>query len=214
MPYRAWILVAFLVLFAVSTIGHENTFDFVLEHLLTAAFLGVLIWFGWRRPLTNAAYTCIFLFLMLHLLGARYTYSKVPYDEWIERLTGETLTARWNLSRNHYDRAVHFCWGLLLYLPLREIVMRWTSLGRVKAGIIAIAFLAAMSAVYEMLEWLLTVVMSPERAETYNGQQGDTFDPQKDESLALVGSLLAAVATALKETLIPGRPSASSRIRF
>lgn len=214
MPYRAWLLIAFLLLFALSTIGHENTFDFVLEHLLTAALVGLLIWFDRSRPLSNAAYTCIFLFLLLHLLGARYTYSKVPYDDWIEGLTGETLTARWGLSRNHYDRVVHFCWGLLMYLPMREVVMRWTSLGRMKAGIIAIALLAAMSAVYEMLEWLLTVVMSPEQAETYNGQQGDLFDPQKDESLALIGSLLAAAATALKEALLPGRPSAQSRIRF
>jgi putative membrane protein len=49
------------------------------------------------------------------------------------------------------------------------------------------------SMVYELFEWLLTIVMSPEQADNYNGQQGDIWDAQKDMVLAMMGSTLMAV---------------------
>ncbi len=47
------------------------------------------------------------------------------------------------------------------------------------------------SGIYEVFEWLLTLVMSPQDAESYNGQQGDPWDAQKDIAIAMIGSLLA-----------------------
>lgn len=44
------------------------------------------------------------------------------------------------------------------------------------------------SMIYELFEWLLTIVMTPDAADNYNGQQGDMWDAQKDMALALVGS--------------------------
>ena len=49
------------------------------------------------------------------------------------------------------------------------------------------------SMVYELFEWLLTIVLSPEHADNYNGQQGDIWDAQKDMVLAMMGSTLMAV---------------------
>ena len=51
----------------------------------------------------------------------------------------------------------------------------------------------SVSAFYEIVEWLLAVVVSPETAEHYNGQQGDVFDAQKDMLCALGGALGAAL---------------------
>ena len=51
----------------------------------------------------------------------------------------------------------------------------------------------SISAVYEIFEWLLTVIMAPQHAEAYNGQQGDLWDAQKDMALAFVGSLCASL---------------------
>lgn len=72
--------------------------------------------------------------------------------------------------------------------------MRWFRLTGLRASIVAVSLLATMSALYEMLEWLFSVIMSPEAAETYNGQQGDMFDAQKDAGLALMGSIIASIA--------------------
>ena len=44
------------------------------------------------------------------------------------------------------------------------------------------------SMIYELFEWLLTIVMSSDAADSYNGQQGDMWDAQKDMALALLGS--------------------------
>ncbi|MEM1249606.1 MAG: DUF2238 domain-containing protein, partial [Acidobacteriota bacterium] len=49
----------------------------------------------------------------------------------------------------------------------------------------------AVSALYEIFEWLLTIVVAPGYAESYNVQQGDAWDAQKDMALALLGSALA-----------------------
>ena len=46
------------------------------------------------------------------------------------------------------------------------------------------------SMVYELFEWLLTVVMTSEEADYYNGQQGDIWDAQKDMALAMLGSTI------------------------
>ena len=52
----------------------------------------------------------------------------------------------------------------------------------------------AGSLIYELFEWALTLVLSPEDAEGYNGQQGDVFDAQKDMALATLGSTIAAIS--------------------
>ena len=44
------------------------------------------------------------------------------------------------------------------------------------------------SMIYELFEWLLTIVMSSDAADSYNGQQGDMWDAQKDMALAMLGS--------------------------
>ena len=49
------------------------------------------------------------------------------------------------------------------------------------------------SMLYELFEWLLTIVMESEVADYYNGQQGDVWDAQKDMALALLGSTFILV---------------------
>jgi putative membrane protein len=52
----------------------------------------------------------------------------------------------------------------------------------------------AASLLYELFEWVLALVLSPQSAEAYNGQQGDMFDAQKDMALAMLGGILALPA--------------------
>ena len=57
------------------------------------------------------------------------------------------------------------------------------------------------SMVYELFEWLLTILVSPEEADSYNGQQGDIWDAQKDMALAMIGSTIPALWYMCKRTL-------------
>ena len=55
---------------------------------------------------------------------------------------------------------------------------------------LAILFVLASSAAYEIFEWTLAIMMSPEAAAAYNGQQGDIFDAQKDIWMATAGAIM------------------------
>ena len=55
------------------------------------------------------------------------------------------------------------------------------------------------SVVYELFEWLLTLVAPANQADNYNGQQGDMWDAQKDMALALLGASMAWLAFLIKK---------------
>ena len=174
----------------------RNTF---LQHAPTAILILAAIPALKRWPLTNGAAGCIFLFFLLHSVGARYSYSFVPYDDVARTIFGAGITETFGFARNHYDRLVHFCFGLLAIRPVREIALRHYGMIPPLALYIAPGFVLAFSAFYEVFEWFLAVIMSPADAEAYNGQQGDMFDSQKDIALAALGALTAWLAQRAKE---------------
>ena len=140
---------------------------------------------------SNLAFLGIALFTVLHLIGARYIYSYVPYQEWLQCL------GDWgwlHSTRNHYDRLVHLLFGLFLFPALVEYSRRRITSRQVMAVLVAWLMVQAGSLIYELFEWSLTLVLSPEDAEGYNGQQGDMFDAQKDMALAMLGSTVAAIS--------------------
>lgn len=144
-----------------------------------------------KRWLSNLAFLGIALFTVLHLIGARYIYSYVPYQEWLHCLGDwEWLHS----ARNHYDRLVHLLFGMFLFPALVEVSRNRVTSRQVMAVLVAWLMVQAGSLIYELFEWALTLVLSPEAAEGYNGQQGDMFDAQKDMALATLGSTIAAIS--------------------
>lgn len=118
--------------------------------------------------------------MTLHVLGARYLYSYVPYDDWSYWLWGKTVSGYFGFTRNHYDRLVHFAYGLLLVYPASEVLSRHCHVSLRVGGWLAVQFILATSALYEIGEWALAISVAPDWAEHYNGQQGDRWDAQKD----------------------------------
>jgi putative membrane protein len=192
LPYRAWLLVVVLLALLAAGIKPHSRTDYVLEHIPTLTGLGFVAWLGVRRPLSNAAYTLLAVFLLLHILGSHFLYSRVPYDEWSRAVFGTSVSEAFGLERNHYDRLIHFLFGVLITPVMAEIAVRS---GRVKAGfwavLTAVGVVAICGNVYEVLEWLLALVASPEAAEDYNGQQGDVFDAPKDMALNFSGAVMS-----------------------
>ncbi len=162
----------------------------LLQHIPTLVFLVASPWLLRRWPLSIASLACIVAFLALHTLGGRYAYSNVPYDDWASALTGTTLSDAMGWTRNHYDRLVHFAFGALSVVPVAEISRRWGGLTPRGATLAVLAWVLAISCLYEMFEWLLTIVAAGETADRYNGQQGDIWDAQKDMALATLGAIL------------------------
>ncbi len=152
-----------------------------------------LPWTMRRWPLAKATWNCGMIFLMLHLFAAHWTYSDVPYDRWLGAV-GIDFGALIGSERNMFDRLVHFSFGLLVVGPIVEIETRFANVNRRLAYRLAILFVLASSAAYEIFEWAIAILASPENAEAYNGQQGDGFDAQKDMLMATLGAILALVA--------------------
>lgn len=189
-----------------------------LYHVPTVLALIALTWMARRGVVSDASMICIVIYLWLHILGSRYTYTNVPYDDWTQACFGWTITEKFECTRNHYDRLVHFLYGVLSVIPQVELLRRMCRLGKFSACILSITLVTAMGGLYEIFEWLLTLVASPEEADRYNGQQGDMWDAQKDMALAMLGAMIMTVfvavfgqgLTAMKGTR-PGRGSVSWR---
>ncbi len=187
----------FLALVAVSAYEPNYPADWLLENGLVLLALPAL-YLAWRRSLfSKTAWTAIFAFLCLHELGAHYTYSEVPYDEWMKSLTGRTLNALHGWQRNHYDRLVHLLWGVLLVLPLRELLQRRARVKGVWSYILPIALIMSTSVIYELIEWGAAEAFGGDLGMAYLGTQGDEWDGHKDMALASLGSVLSMLAIGL-----------------
>jgi putative membrane protein len=165
-----------------------------LQHGPTVALIFAAPWILRCWPLSGSAVACIWLFLLLHTFGARWIYSYVPYDDWARAVTGHDISSLFGMTRNGYDRLVHFAFGALLTLPVAQSAQRHGALSWGWSLSFAFAAIGLGSAVYEIFEWLLTVIAAGETADYYNGQQGDVWDAQKDMAAAQVGATIAVIA--------------------
>lgn len=184
------LLGALLVLLLLAQIDQPYPEVALLQHIPTMVFLVASPWLLRRWPLSTPALGCIVFFFMLHTLGGRYAYSNVPYDDWARALIGASLSDTFGWTRNHYDRLVHFAFGALSVVPVAEIARRWGGLGRRGVVLAVLGWVLAISCLYEIFEWLLTIVAAGETADRYNGQQGDIWDAQKDMAFAALGAIL------------------------
>lgn len=160
-----------------------------------------------RFPVSTGSVRNITLFLLLHIAAARWSYSFVPYDAWFWSLAGWSPDAAFGFGRNMFDRLVHLCFGLLAVRPLREIAVAHLGISKRLAPYLALEFVLAASALYEIFEWQLAVFMDPADAEAYNGQQGDIFDAQKDMATAALGAVYATLAAGCRSWRASGRRS-------
>lgn len=174
-----------------------------LQNLPTLAIVALIALALRRWPMPTSAVVCLAAFLLLHTLGGRYIYSFVPYDRWAAAVGLPEPTKVLGLGRNGYDRLVHFAFGLLLVHPLAAWLTRHGGVRRRLSLYIAVEFVFAASAVYEIFEWLLTLTLGGDQADAYNGQQGDMWDAQKDMACAAVGAICTALFLSLRR-----RPSA------
>lgn len=179
--------------------------SYLLHQAGTLIFMAMMLTAYRYLSIGTHAYSLSMLFLLIHIIGARYLYSYVPYDDWSHALLGFKLTDYFGWQRNMYDRLVHFSYGLLLFSAMYnglKAILRLPS----PRQLIAITLLLNMasSMLYELFEWGIAMTLSAEDAEAYNGQQGDMWDAHKDMALALLGGLISAVLytfTPLKRVL-------------
>jgi len=176
-----------IALWIITAIDPLYPRDWLLENLLVF-FYGALLIITYRLfKFSDLSYALFTLFLSLHLVGAHYTYAETPFGFWLQGL--------FNLERNHYDRIVHFSFGLLIAYPFHEILIRQSGIKIAWSYFLAVSGILAFSAFYELLEGITAMIVSPELGTAYLGTQGDEWDAQKDAFLAFSGAIIAMLAT-------------------
>jgi putative membrane protein len=173
--------VCYALIWFIAAIDPVKRSDWLLENLLVFVSVPVLVFTYRRLPLSDSSYVLFFLFLVMHAVGAHYTYAEVPLGYWLK----EWL----HLERNHFDRIVHFSFGVMAY-PVQEIFVRITKTGGVWAFILPAAIVISFSGFFEILEAIIATLVNPELGAAYLGLQGDVWDAQKDMGLAVLGAAL------------------------
>ena len=194
--YPLVLLVLFCLIFAALGIAPAYRQDWLLENMLVLVAVPSLVLTHRRLRFSNFAYTCLFIFFVLHEIGAHYTYSEVPWQEWLATMTGGYSGSGAIAVRNHFDRLVHFSYGLLVMPAAWELLQARAAPRGIWRYLLPVLFLISHSVIYELIEWGAAIVFGGDLGAAYLGTQGDEWDAQKDMALAGVGALIAMAVTA------------------
>lgn len=180
-----FITATMLSLLILSGIHPYDRTTWVLE-IFPVLIVLPLLWLTCRRfPLTKLLYILILVHSLVLMLGGAYTYARVPL--------GAYLADVLHLSRNPYDKIGHFFQGFVPALAAREILLRGQFVrgGKILFFVI-ICVVMAISAMYELVEWVSALILG-QGAEEFLGTQGDPWDTQSDMFCALIGGCAALV---------------------
>jgi len=171
--------------------------------------LPILIQTRHKFSLTPLLYDLIFLHFIVLMVGGTYTYARVPLGFEIEHLLG--------LTRNPYDKIGHFMQGFVPAMLAREIFIRGGYIrGRKMLSFLAICVALAISASYELIEWVSALILG-QGADEFLGTQGDIWDTQSDMFFALLGAISALLFLSKfhdRQIQCISNPPAGSAINF
>lgn len=175
------LLVLTLVALAASAVKPFDWLTWVLETAPVWIALPLLLVTRKKFPLTSLLYVLIFLHALILILGAHYSYARVPAGFWVQDL--------FELQRNHYDRLGHIAQGFVPAILAREILIRNKVVERGGWLLLVVTSIClAFSAFYELIEWW-AALLGGDGATEFLGTQGDVWDTQWDMFLALCGAL-------------------------
>lgn len=171
-----------------AAIAPVSRFDWFMENVLVWITVVVIACFGAAIRISRTASLLLALFLAMQIYASHYAY---------EPVIGVWISAVFESPRNSFDRVIHLCFGILLFLPIMECFQNMVGMSRKTAMFCTVLAITALGAVYEVIEWGMLVVLDPKAGVAFVGAQGDPWDAQKDMALALLGSLSTAVGVLL-----------------
>lgn len=176
---------AFLLFWVWTFAGTTDRANWFTENALTMLFIGGLALTHRRFQFSELSYSLMFVYILLHVYGAMYTYAENPLGYWLQDL--------FHGERNHYDRIVHFSFGFLLAYPMRDYFRNHFQWPNWVCWVLPVEITMSFSAAYELIEWAVADIFFPAQGHAYLGSQGDVWDAQKDMGLAFGGAVLAMV---------------------
>lgn len=188
MSDKSKLTLGLISLFAVlvwSGIRPHDYFTWFLEVLPALLGVGILAAIYPRFKFTNLTYGLVWIQCAILMVGGHYTYAQMPLFNWLRDTFG--------LMRNNYDKVGHFAQGFVPAIVAREALLRVTPLKPGKmVSFIVVSICLAFSALYELFEWQVAVILGP-RTKDFIGSQGDIWDTQEDMFMCLIGAILAVL---------------------
>lgn len=179
------LLIIFLIVTAWSGYKPYETGLWFLEAGMCLVGVALLIFTYKRFRFTDMTYCFIFVHLIILLVGAHYSYARVPLFDWIKEVFDQ--------SRNNYDKVGHFAQGFIPAMIARELIIRLDVVkkrGWIPFFVVCICM--AISAFYELIEWWVAA-LSGDGAEDFLGMQGYEWDTQSDMLMAMLGAICMLV---------------------
>ncbi|MBR6953315.1 MAG: DUF2238 domain-containing protein [Campylobacter sp.] len=136
---------------------------------------------------SNMAYILMSVWLLLHTIGAKYTFAAVPF-EW----GNEFLTPIFGDGRNHFDRLAHFSIGFYAF-AMSEWLLRKHKCTFGTALWFGLFFMMSVAGAYEIIEWLYAVIKGGNAGIEFSGSQGDIWDAQKDMLCDTLGAIFSLI---------------------
>ncbi len=186
---QQFLFLIFIIIWFVFSANVNYVSVWIAENILLFLAVIYLVETYKEFAFSNLSYILIFIFAIMQTAGSHYSYAEVPLGNYI---------MEWlDFERNHYDRLVHFSFGLLLLIPFREKLNSLVSFTSHKLEIIIIlTFFVGMGGAYEILEWLYALAYESDKdVLSVLGSQGDIWDAQKDMFLNFLGALIALTFT-------------------
>ena len=182
------------VSWTVTAIAPHNIEAWALEQIASILCIGLIVWTARTVTYSLDCWVGLAAIFVLHTIGTHYTYSLTPYDNFLQSVFGISVNETMGWDRNHYDRIVHFLFGLATTRVFFEY-FKQRSLSNATAWFVAFNLVVSTSAIYELMEWAAAVVFAGESGSEagalYLGTQGDIWDAQVDMFLAAIGSVLS-----------------------
>ena len=175
---------AIAVLSLFSGIGPVSMKVWFIEMIWAWGLVAILALTWTKFRFSMMSYSCFFVWCVLQIIGAHWTFECVPMGWLMEPL---------GLLRNPFDRIAHFTVGFFAF-PLAELFWRNGSVStRMGASFFAVMTTVAMAGLWEIVEWLYAAVDGGNAGAAFLGSQGDEWDAQKDILCDTLGALCASV---------------------
>jgi putative membrane protein len=180
---RRLLLAIVVVVYAWSAVRPVRAGAWFFETVWIPLGLAVVLLAARRSRLTTLVCVVLSVHAIVLAYGGHYTYAQTPFGDWVRDALG--------LHRNPYDRFGHFMQGFAPAIAIREVLWRRSPLrGNRWLPVLTVACCLAVSALWELLEWLGAYAFAG-GDPAFLGSQGDPWDTQWDMAMALIGAVTA-----------------------
>ena len=171
-----WILLTIIL-----GLNPYNRVAWFLDFIIIFGFAMFFILIRKKFEFSNVSLILITILIFLNLYGYNWGFGNVPLFLGLDTF---------GVERNPYDKFMHFLFGVLAFYPLTEILSKKIKVNKNAMLFICFSVIMGLGAIYEIIEYILAQLLSPEINKVYLATLGDEWDTQKDMFVMGIGAVL------------------------